>query len=159
MTSLRHRHDELWISYLFRKLKQQQILITNISGKGEDPFYQADISKTHIIYFGWERCVPGEFSDSLDEPTTYSELGKAAFREYAELALDDDSLDDRLRFVFTPDGTACRKIYGEIKPLLSGELEREIFSKYSRKKEFSAMEVIDDLVGYAVRSKSVKGSN
>lgn len=103
--------------------------------------------------------MPGEFSDSLDEPTTYAELGKAAFREYAELALEDDSLDDRLRFVFTPDGTSYRRIYGEIKPLLSEELEREIFSKYSRKKEFPTLEVIDDLVRYAVRSKSVKGSN
>lgn len=103
--------------------------------------------------------MPGEFSDSLDEPTTYAELGKAAFREYAELALDDDSLDDRLRFVFTPDGTAYRKICGEIKPLLSGELEKEIFSKYSRKKEFPALEVVEDLVSYVLKSKTANESN
>ena len=153
MTSIRHRHDELWTSYLFRKLKQQQIPVKNISGKGEDPFYQADISETHIIYFGWDRCAPGEFSDSLDEPTTYSELGKFGFREYAELAMDGDSLDDRLRFVFSCSGTVRREIYGELKPLLSGELEREIFSKYARKKEFSAIEVVEDLVKYVIRGK------
>ncbi|MEK6845295.1 MAG: hypothetical protein AABY26_00935 [Nanoarchaeota archaeon] len=153
MTTLRHLHDELWTSYLFRKLKQQQIPMRNISGKGEDPFYQADISETHIIYFGWDRCNPGEFSDSLDEPTTYAELGKFGFKEYVELAINSDSLDDRLRFMFSCSGTVRREIYGEIKPLLSGELEREIFSKYSRKKEFSAMEVVEDLVKYTIRSR------
>lgn len=154
MPKLRKCREELWTSYLFRRLKQENIPGRNISSKDEDPFYQADASKTHLIYFGWERCVPGEFSDSLKEPATYTELGRAAFLEYAELALDDDSfLDDRLRFAFNLDGTVTKKVCGEIKPLLSGELEREIFSKYARKKEFPALEVIDDLVGYAVRSK------
>jgi hypothetical protein len=140
-TAIVRKEDELWTSYLRRRLEAAGVEPAEPQWDEEDVFSVTDFTSDRSILISNKvhDSIPEDLADIV-QATNYSQLPNLIEEKVAVDILPNDDIWD-IEFEFHRDGTATFKNADRVK--IQG-----LFSDYEHQKTYSAQKVVDDIVEY-----------